>query len=83
MRRPFWNHNRGQSLLNKLGLVDMETVRLVLNHGPTSVVTCTVVDTFSLAELESLLEFRHVFCVDCVSMSAKIMHLNKNMALWS
>ena len=59
-RRPSWNHIRGQSLLNKLGLMDMETERLILYDRSTGVVTITVADALPLAKLEGLLELRHV-----------------------
>ena len=79
----FWNHNRRQSLSNKFGLIDMEAVRLVLNDGSTGVVTLTVVDALPLAELEGLLEFRHVFCVDGMPVSGEVAHLDEDMSLRS
>ena len=39
----------GQSLLNKLGLIDMETARLIL-HDRSTVVALTVVDALPLAD---------------------------------
>ena len=44
--------------------MDMETVRLILYDRSTGVVSLTVVDALPLAELEGLLELRHVFSVD-------------------
>ena len=62
-RRPLEIFNRGQSLLNKLGLMDMESGSLILYDRSTGVVSLTVVDALPLAELECFLELRHVFNV--------------------
>ena len=83
MRRPLGITMRGQSLLNKRGLMDMETVRLILNDSSTDVVTLTVVDALPLAELEGLLGLRHVFTVDRIPVSCEVFHLDKNVSLRS
>ena len=44
--------------MNKLGLMDMKTVRLILYDRSTGEVTLTVVDALPLAKLEDLLELR-------------------------
>ena len=80
-RRPLGITIGGQSLLNKLGLMDMETGRLILNDRSTGVVTLTVVDTLPLAELEGLLELRHVFHVNRVPVSGEIIHLDEDVSL--
>ena len=51
--------------------------------APTSVVTLTVVDALPLAELEGLVEFRHVFCVDRLPVSGEVVHLDEDMSLRS
>ena len=78
-----WNHNWGQSLLIRLGLMDTETVRLILYDRSTGEVTLTVVDALPLAELEVLLELRHVFNVNRVPVSGAIIHLDENVSLRS
>ena len=64
--------------MNKLGLVNMETVRLVLNHSSTGVITLTVVNTLPLTELAGFLQFHHVLRVNGVPVSGKIIHLDEN-----
>ena len=61
----------------------METVRLILYDRSTVVVTLTVVDALPLAELEGLLELRHVFNVDRVPVSGEIIHLDEKVSLRS
>ena len=63
--------------------MDMAAVRRVLNDGSTSLVALTVVDALPLAELEGLLEFRHVFCVDGIPVSGEVVHLDEDMSLRS
>ena len=69
--------------MNKLGLMDMETVTLILYDRSTSVVTLTVVDALPLAELEGLLELRHVLCADRIPVSGEVVHLDEDMSLRS
>ena len=57
--------------------------RLILFDRSTSAVTLTVVDALPLAELEGLLELRHVFNVDRVPVSGEIIHLDENVSLRS
>ena len=64
-----------QSLLNKLGLMDMETVRLILYDRST--------DALPLAELEGLLEVHHVFSVNRIPVSGEIIHLDDSVSLRS
>ena len=63
--------------------MDMETVRLILYDRSTGIVTLTVVDALPLAELEGLLELRHVFKVDRIPVSGEVAHLDKNVSLRS
>ena len=51
--------------------MDMETARLILYDRSTGVVALTVVDALPLAELEGLLELRHVFNVNCFPVSGE------------
>ena len=69
--------------MNKLGLMDMKTVRLILNDRSSGVVTLTVVNALPLAELERLLELRQVFSVNGVPVSGEIIHLDENVSLRS
>ena len=63
--------------------MDMETVRLLLYDRSTRVVTLTVADALPLAELEGLLELRHVFNVNRVPVNGEIIHLDEDVFLRS
>ena len=63
--------------------MDMETVGLILYDCSTGVVTLNVVDALPLAELEGILELRHVFSVNRVPVSGEIIHLDENASMRS
>ena len=63
--------------------MDVEAVRRVLNDRSTGIVTLTVIDALPFAELDGLLELRHLFNVIRVLVSGEIIHLDENVSLRS
>ena len=59
--------------------MDMKTIRLILYHRSTGIVTLTVADALPLAKLEGLLELN----MNRVPVSGEIVNLDENVSLRS